>query len=220
MHILKFEVEPDKRIIEIPMPSEKGKKLLVSVSGGADSAVLLYILIKANNELNLEHNIYPITVNKVDGSEIHAKKVIDWISRALTTDVKMPIIGGDHSLPHDKIVNTLLRQTFATNEYDYMYVGENKIPPIPFPFGEDNDFPGTAPQRKGNRANDPRIILPFSDFYKSHTIDLHFKLGILELLEFTHSCTERAIGRYGECWQCSERRWAFKTLNRVDRGIA
>lgn len=220
MHNITFEVGPDNdlRTINIPIPTEHGKKLLVSVSGGADSAVMLYVLVKANIELSLQHQIYPLTVNKVDGSETHSRKVLDWISKKLGVQINDPIIEGDHTLPHNKIVNTALKQKIASGEFDYIYIGENKIPPIEFPFGEYNDFPGLAPQRKGNPNKNPQIIIPFSDVYKSHTISLYDKLGILELLEYTHSCTERAVGRCGVCWQCGERRWAFKQIGFADPG--
>ena len=220
MHNISFEVGPenDLRTVDIPIPSEPGKKLLVSVSGGADSAVMLYVLAKASKEMGLQHQICPLTVNKVDGAEIHSRKVIEWISKNLDVQINVSVIGGDHTLPHDKIVNTLLKQKMATGEYDYLYIGENKIPPVAFPFGEDNDFPGLNPQRKGNPSKNPRCIIPFSDVYKSHTLSLYYKLGILDLLEHTHSCTEQSVGRCGVCWQCGERKWAFKQLGLTDPG--
>jgi hypothetical protein len=221
MHNITFDVGPayDQRTVTIPIPSEKGKRLLVSVSGGADSAVMLFILALYNRDLGLEHTIIPLTVNKVDGAEIHSRKVIQWIRKALGVQIADPIIGGDHSMTHDQIVHQLLLTNVASNEYDFVYVGENKIPPIPFPFGEDNDFPGLAPARKGNPSASPKVILPFSDLYKYHTIDLYFKLGILELLEYAHSCTERPVGRCMVCWQCCERKWAFRELQKKDPGL-
>lgn len=222
MHYIPLDAGPaaDQRTILFPIPSDEQKRILISVSGGADSAIMLYILSLYNRDLNLKHEIVPLTVNKVDGAEIHSRKVIKWISEKLGVQIPQPIIGGDHSLPHDKIVNQLLMQKLRSGEYDYIYIGENKIPPIPFPFGEDNDFAGLAPVRKGNPNRNEKIVLPFSDLYKYHTIDLYFRLGVEELLEFTHTCTERAIGRCEKCWQCGERRWSFKQLLREDNGLA
>lgn len=205
----------DKRTVVIPFPPGENKKLLVSVSGGADSAILLYLIAKHNKDAKLGHQITTFTVNKADGAEIHAKKVIQWVTSKLEVSVQSMIIDGDQSLPHRLIVNKPLRGLISTNVFDMIYVGENKIPPIEFPFGEQNSFPGLAPRRKGNPANNVKVSLPFSDMYKYHTIDLYFRHNVTELLEYTHSCTERSTGRCNVCWQCCERKWAFRELGKI-----
>ena len=210
----------DERTVVIPFPSGENKKLLVSVSGGADSAILLYLLAKHNKETKLGHQITTFTVNKVDGAEIHAKNVIQWVTSKLEVSIQSMIVDVDHSLPHNLVVNTPLRAQIRTNVFDMVYIGENKIPPIEFPFGEENSFPGLAPRRKGNSANNGKVSLPFFDMYKYHTIDLYFRHNVTELLEFTHSCTERSVGRCNVCWHCCERKWAFRELGREDSGHA
>lgn len=218
MYSFSFETGPsqDRRTATIHLPSEKGKKLLVAVSGGADSAILLYLMCKLNRDFDLQHTIQPLTVNKVDGAKIHSAAVISWIEKKLSVKLPSPIVGGNQNLPHDKIVNTFIRSMMATGMFDYVYIGENRIPPIPFPFGLTNDFPGLAPERKDNPSQELGVFLPFNDLYKTHTIGLYFELDCLELLEFTHTCTEQTVGRCGKCWQCGERDWAFRELGHLD----
>lgn len=214
--VLNTGPDHDERTVVIPFPPGENKKLLVSVSGGADSAILLYLIAKHNKDANLGHQITTFTANKVDGAEMHAKKVIQWVTSKLEVSVQSMFIEGDHSLPHNLIVHKPLRDLISTDAFDMLYVGENKIPPIEFPFGEQNSFPGLAPRRKGNPTNNVKVSLPFSDLYKYHTIDLYFRHNVTELLEYTHTCTERSIGRCNVCWQCCERKWAFRELRRED----
>lgn len=205
----------DERTVVIPFPPGENKKLLVSVSGGADSAILLYLLAKHNKDAKLGHQITTFTVNKVDGAEIHAKNVIQWVTSKLEVSIQSMIVDVGHSLPHNLAVNAPLRAQIRTNVFDMVYVGDNKIPPIEFPFGEENSFPGLAPRRKGNPTNNVKVSLPFSDLYKYHTIDLYFRHDVTELLEHTHSCTERSTGQCKVCWHCSERKWAFRELGKI-----
>ena len=161
-----------------------------------------------------------MTVDKTDGAVEHAQNVIGWVRNEVNYPIHDPIIGGDRTLPHNKITNTFIKHLMSSGQFDYVYVAENKIPPIDFPFGETNDFPGLAPLRKGNKTNNPRIQLPFENLYKFQTVDLYFRLGVESLLEVTHTCTEQPEGRCNVCWQCSERRWAFSQLNKIDPGSA
>lgn len=220
--------EADKREVTFSVPEDPGKNLLAAISGGVDSAVMLYVLAQMNKEHQLQHKIFPVTVtntvSETDESLLHARKVIKWVSAELDVAFEQHIIGGDNRLPHNKITNSFLLAQMATRKFQHLYVAENKIPPIPFPFGDKNDFPGLAPRlapvRKGNPTGNAAGILPFSDVFKTHIVDLYFQLGITELLEFTHSCAERQVGKCHLCWWCSERQWAFRELNKIDPGAA
>jgi hypothetical protein len=215
---LKAGPEHDRRVVQFLLPSKKGKRLLVAVSGGADSAIMLYALCKFNKDFDLQHEFYPVTVDKADGARVHSANVISWIEKKLDIKINPPIIGGNQDLSHDKITNDFIFKVKDQEKFDCIYIGENAIPPIPFPFDEQNDFPGLAPVRKDNPFKIKSVdrFLPFDGLYKTHTISLYYELGIPELLEYTHTCTEQAIGNCGKCWQCSERRWAFRELGKID----
>ena len=96
----------------------------------------------------------------------------------------------------------------ATGLYNYVVVGDNKIP---------NDLmPGTAPIRKNSTSR--RVILPFKDLFKHQVVSLYLEHGVLDLLSETHSCTKLSSGRCGECFQCAERDWACRQVGIIDPG--
>jgi hypothetical protein len=107
------------------------------------------------------------------------------------------------------VVKVVIRDLLATEKYDFLYIAENKIPPI--------EINGLAPIR-ADRPNYKRVALPFWGVTKECTVDLYYKENIPELLELSHSCTEWADGRCNNCFQCNERAWAFSKLGIIDPG--
>ena len=67
----------------IDIPIEKYKGIALAVSGGIDSATLLYIMSEYIHENNLNTQIYALTVpNKTDSaSGYHAQLVIEFVKR-------------------------------------------------------------------------------------------------------------------------------------------
>ena len=54
---------------------------------------------------------------------------------------------------------------------------------------------------------------------KDKVVQLAFDLGIAEdIMDITHSCTELDEGRCGYFPWCKEREWAFKQIDKVDKG--
>jgi len=60
--------------------------------------------------------------------------------------------------------------------------------------------------------------MPFAHLNKSHTVELAHRFRFDHVFTKTHTCTERARGRCGVCWQCRERQWGFKENNLKDPG--
>jgi 7-cyano-7-deazaguanine synthase in queuosine biosynthesis len=61
--------------------------------------------------------------------------------------------------------------------------------------------------------------MPFIEMHKDEILKLVFDHRQEELLKLTHSCTEQKTGRCGRCFQCNERAWAFRQLDKLDAGI-
>ena len=201
----------DKKLeISIDLPDGQGKNILFGSSGGADSAILLYILAKMNRDQNTNHNIIPFTVPRPDGGANYSPAIIEWINNKLGTNIPAPFIYGDGEVHHSKVVKVAIAALMKTGKYDKLYISENKIPDE---YIGDNMTPVRAPAN-----NYPDIIMPFWHLTKAYTIDLYFIEGIPELLELSHSCTEKTVGRCGVCFQCIERKWAFTKLNKTDPG--
>lgn len=206
---MKYICGPDSLEIDISLPEGRNKKILFAISGGADSAILLYLLAKLDRDLGTDHSFILFTVPRPDGGANYSPAIVDWINNKLGTKLLKPMIYGNGFLPHNIVVKTAIKNLMGTGKFDMLYVAENKIP--------DGSLPGESPVRastdKFNKA-----MLPFWKLTKDYTIDLYYREGVKELLTLSHSCTERVTGRCLHCFQCKERAWAFSQLGKTDPG--
>lgn len=178
------------------------------LSGGLDSAVLLYLLLTYNKKLNIQL----FTIKKHDGSHQWLNNIIQFMKDKTLIDLDDPIFVGDPNVHHDQQSNIAIQEINEKyKDVDYIIFGTNSNPP------DSIHLPGVYPRR--TRNFNPKIITPFKILYKTHIVDFVFEYGIEQLLEITHSCTEQVIGRCGKCFQCHERSWAFEELGQTDIGI-
>jgi len=208
---MQYTCGTNKDKIEILLPEGESKNILYAISGGADSAILLYILAKMNKELGNKHKFTLFTVPRPDGGANYSPKIVNWIANKLQIELPEPMIVGDGNLPHQIVVKVVIRELLDSDKYDVLYVAENKIPPTKL----DGLAPIRAPQ-----PGYKRITLPFWAVTKDSIIDLYYQENVQELLELTHTCTEWTVGRCNMCFQCNERSWAFAQLGIVDPGTA
>ena len=103
-----------------------------------------------------------------------------------------------------------MREIFEKYPVDYLYIGLNQNPP------ELANLNG-APIRSTS-SPDSRVLLPFVDLYKHNILEFMYADNQEDLIDITHSCTEQSVGRCNKCWQCTERAWAFKKLDKIDTG--
>lgn len=192
---------------QIDIVLDNSKKYGILLSGGLDSAILLYMFIKINPKLDLEI----FTIPKHDGAKSHAFSVVEHFSKKFNLDLPEPKLVGDPDVHHRMQSMTAVKEIFAKYQIDHLYIGINKVPT------ELKDLAG-APKRTAESA-DPRIVFPFYDLLKSHIIDFMYQNNQEDLVEITHSCTELKEGRCRVCWQCTERAWAFSQLNKTDNGL-
>lgn len=186
---------------------EAARRVGIPLSGGPDSAILYYTLMKENIELGKPHDIIPICAPKIDGADHYATQVNDWVCERLNTSNRILFMGNPWEM-HNVIVRNAVVSAFYFNIIDCVVLGDNIPPP------EGACFPGLQPVRE--RADYVNVYQPFFDMTKDQIISGFFEQGIEELLALTHSCTEQTRGHCWECWQCTERRWAFMQLGKVD----
>lgn len=174
-------------------------KIGILLSGGMDSALLLYLLaLYTSNELCC------FTVKKHDGADLYVNGIVDWINRKLGKSVSYSFRVGNPNLYHEKIIVNALY--LIRNECDVFYLAGNAYPPSILPSG---------PNRI--RVNDVRVKQPLFDCYKTDILSSYVEHDIMDLLDYTHTCTEQSIGRCNICWQCRERQWAFNELQIEDK---
>jgi len=175
-------------------------RLGMMLSGGMDSALLLYLL-----SLNTQNEIVCFTIPKTDGAANYVNPIIAWVNGKLGRNIQGSKLIGNPKLYHSAIINEAIKS--IENEYDFLYFAGNSYPSEILPGG---------PNRI-KRVN-PKHIQPFFDCYKTDIVRSYIEFGILDLILLTHTCTEWEFGRCNNCWQCRERAWAFNQLNIQDIG--
>lgn len=189
------------------------KKIAVLVSGGADSAILLYMLAIDAKKFNV--GIIPFTVPRADGAINYSPNIVKKVNELANVELPGPYaIGNPINLHHSQQTRSGHKEILEKfPDIDYIYYGSQKVTSelenlanIVYPWRPERMFyPG-------------KTICPFFDLTKEHTLELYYKLGVQELLEYSHSCCVWPIGRCGKCYNCIERVWAFKKLDKTDPG--
>jgi asparagine synthetase B (glutamine-hydrolysing) len=101
----------DQRAVTIVLPPKK-ETLGVFVSGGIDSAILYYLLLKENIALNNLHDIIPFTIFRKEGSSYAAAPVIEHIHYSLGLPLKRALKVGDNTLPEQQQVSSGMQEAY------------------------------------------------------------------------------------------------------------
>lgn len=191
----------------------------ILVSGGADSAILLYMLLKY---CPTPVKVFTLcSADKQNVTKLTSTRVIDVCER-LTGNT-----AASHVL---KYVDSYNRQDFIgwindlmVDDVDVMYSGNTRRPPDSVLSTFINSTNPTLLKRRD--PNNPRPVYdplngkfysPFDVIDKSVIRTMYQKLGVINtLFPVTWSC-ERMDGitthHCGNCWWCEERMWAFGKL--------
>lgn len=196
----------DQRTVTLLLPSSRKLKIAVFISGGIDSAILYYMLLKVNEELENIHEIVPFTVLRKEGSRHFAKPVVAHVNSHYKLPYVDPIIVGDNTLPETEQVKSGLQDVWKL-KFDRAYTG--LIQQLPEHMIGWSSIPYQQTQR---------FKAPFCHLNKSHVVDLIIKLDQSALFYITHSCDIHEISRCNSCNGCNERSWGFQQLNLTDPG--
>lgn len=197
--------------IDLQIP--KGNRIGIMVSGGADSAILLYLITKMNKERNDPCELVTFTVPKTDGSKPFAEIVVGYVSHLLGVELNTPIIVGDPTLHHSVQVLSGRNEAMEKHNIDCMIYGSQQVPPR-----ELIDIDWEYPFRPDKVEVLPDVYCPFALVDKRHTLELYRVFDRMDLLSLTHSCTMVANGRCMKCFNCIERQWALDSLGIADPG--
>jgi hypothetical protein len=212
--MISFQTETGQRhfkkniTIELPLVKRVG----VLVSGGADSAILLYILTKLNLDNGNPCELIPFTVPKTDDALLYAKSVISYINKSLNCQLPETTVVGNPYLHHSKQVWSGRNEAMEKYNVDIMVYGSQKTPPK-----EELEVDWEYPYRPEKiHYIEEKIYCPFALVDKRNTIDLYRIFNQMDLLALTHSCTEQTIGQCNRCLYCKEREWALNSNNLID----
>jgi 7-cyano-7-deazaguanine synthase in queuosine biosynthesis len=217
--------------------NQSWKKIGISLSGGADSALLAYLILKQSNaEIYFTTQVRMWKTRPWQGYV--AQQVVEWfrfnfphrihhIQNLIPPELEEPteyLIKDEYGKmkPGNRII---LR---AHNEYvayqynlDALYAGVNMNPDI--------DIPGKVAERDYGHIqphfvhNGVDICHPFVYTKKDWIIKQYYENGIENLLNLTRSCEGEFAGLdyttynpgqdvplCGECFWCKEREWAIE----------
>ena len=218
---------------------ESWSRIGISVSGGADSALLAYLICKnvsATTEIHITSQIRCWRTRP--WQEHFADGVIDWLKQKFNNKfyVHKNLVPPEMEEPNTTLIkdeygkmkpgNRIILRSyneFIANKYklDALYAGVNMNPDI--------DIPGKVAERdEGHIAphfvhNGVDICHPFVYTKKDWIIQQYYENNIVDLLNLTRSCegefeglnyTTYTPGQHvpvcGECFWCKEREWAIE----------
>lgn len=203
----------------------------INVSGGADSAILLYLTMKYSKS---KLNILTLGNNQRYRRNVQAATAV--IERCIQ------LTGNDNIIHHihytdvqsvDEIIK-MIDYHRDQNEIDVMLGGMTQNPPEYVTDTFELDV--TEDSRSPDTIRDPIIkldsgkivgFLPFVNLNKKVIAELYEKYDLMEsLFPLTRSCefdptsgffhgrkiVDPGMGHCGRCWWCQERKWAFGRL--------
>ncbi|CAB5221591.1 hypothetical protein UFOVP247_207 [uncultured Caudovirales phage] len=203
-----------------------GTRVGIKISGGADSAILSYLLGLYKRDVR-DIKLIPITVisSIKPWQDVYAKAVIRFIEENLGIQFEPHVIPEEHADPSDyeELQRRTTRRLYKEGLIDCHFNGVNLNPDIDLdPAGRFNR----------NKDRDPEVerksevygkhgdnFTPFANINKKGIAELYQRYDLMDsLFPITKSCENRA-SRYLDihceigCWWCLERMWGF---GRVD----
>lgn len=204
----------------------RNKTIGISMSGGADSTMLCWMVAKASREDKLN-----ITIQPYNGFDMWAPKdssgvfyIIKYI-RSQFPDVKilwpMSVVfdtEGDQEKDKNWYIRPFVRKMLARGFLDEIIPGISMGPPLEAQktFNvKDKDkqirrIPGYHLYHEIKNVPDERA--PFKNVDKRFILECYREMGLVDLLEKTWSCTEPVETPCGICWWCQERAWTVRQV--------
>lgn len=223
--------EWDLRDLNFSLPANNSADnvIVVAVTGGFESSLLLYLIAVLNSYQKIPYIISPTMIATKHENDIPhitenreaVEKLIDFINNKIEFRKvgKLHIIECDQQATGSKIINGLAktlqnsRNSHRFVNMKYIYMGCNETPKDPARWGKNPLF-----TRK--KSNDPKWIQPFFNLQKYHIIDLYIKLNLFEIFEIIGKCqfNHKTLTENCQSFACNERRWGFTKLGREDLG--
>lgn len=189
----------------------------ILVSGGADSAMLLYLLMKEHTD-----KIYIFSLASSFKNNLNAKCCIDVVSKCaeLTGNQNFEHIMDYCHVQDSSILFELPNKYLTEEKINWIYTGITKNPSATV---TDTFIDPTTETHERDPSivrdvidNTRKVITPFTNIDKVQLSDLYKEYAVLDsLFSLTRSCeTLDSIGfdHCGVCWWCEERNWGFGRL--------
>lgn len=181
----------------------------VSLSGGADSSLVLYMLMREYsgeitifntvwsermNHLNVVNNVYEQCKNLTGHTN----------SKLITTFI-------DSQYTEFNLFVTPL-EYLKQGKLNFIYTGLTANPDINLKYSEQKI--NKRDHRRNNNIDEDNFYLPFVNKNKQTIATLYKEFNLMEsLFPLTFSCVvSNTMEHCGACWWCEERKWGFGKL--------
>jgi 7-cyano-7-deazaguanine synthase in queuosine biosynthesis len=189
----------------------------ISCSGGADSSLLLYILMKY-----CPGPIHVFTCVLDSKNRSTVKSASSVLSRIIDQTGNYNVFHHFHFVKEGKSVEELFQQQtqFLENKtINWLYTAITKNPPFAVqrtfkePSHENHERHPLV--RRSEYMEHAPVYMPFTNIDKQKVAQMYTELNLMHsVFPATRSCESINLieGHCGECWWCEERFWAFKKL--------
>lgn len=173
----------------------------ISYSGGADSVILLYLLLVDGVVPNKIYCTY-----RKGFKNASIDNTLTWLENRFAVELKSRV----HEFVLDN--NQLRPDIYATmQQTEWLYTGVTQNP-------MNWDYKGRSPARPLTAMDNKyrQYATPFVTFDKRVTVFLYEALGLKDLFDLSHSCPLPDINPpCGQCFHCSERKWALEEVAKI-----
>ncbi len=188
------------------------KRIGVWSSGGHDSGAMLCLVmaeLKATGKLDTIP-VTAFTIVKGEGSTYYSQRVVNKVSEHFGVP-----IAHINNLPNNepaysagRIGIVPVRETWIENQHDMvLFMSINRMAP-------DDIRPFNQTLKIFYRDEKILYKAPFLLLHKPQILDIYYKLGCEDIIQYTHSCTVQAVGTCDKCYSCKEREWGFTALGK------
>ena len=191
---------------------EGSKKIGLMVSGGLDSALMLYLLTKEIKDKNLTVDFETYTIRQdVKASLVHSKNIINVIEKLNNVEIKNtsfwnPEAHSDYEIVFG-VIGALNKEHITGRPLSVLFMATTSVPE------ELANEPG-APYR--NRKSTFAVEQPWGDVSKDNIVKYIKENNLQILIENSLSCTNSKSTHCGHCWNCKERKWALDLNNQEE----
>ena len=181
-----------------------------SISGGVDSSVLAYILLKyAPGPINFYTTSSPYWPNRAEATRDVYQRLVNLVPRE---DVQLIETSVNDELPDEKNLFETIKSDLRSGKITMCYTGITSNPPGNLDFNQKDTM---LNHRTGiRRITDGKFYMPWANIDKSKIAELYEHYDLTEsIFPYTLSCVSSTTAEHcDDCWWCEERKWAFGRL--------
>lgn len=199
------------------------KRIGIYSSGGHDSGAMLCLALselRATGQLG-KIPVLAFTIVKDEGSTYYSQRVINKVSEHFGVHIEHfnNLDNNEPAFSVGRIGMVPVKAIWEKYHSDTaIYMSINRMAP-----DEIRPFKQTL---KAIYIDEPILYRsPFLNLHKPQITDIYYQLGCEDIIQYTHSCTVKALGQCNECYSCKEREWGLSALgkeciNTLDPDIA